>query len=302
MKALVTGSAGFIGKNLVEALGNAGHLAARFDSELHPRLNLFDKEALSYSLKNADVVFHLAANADVRRGPEHPGLDFLVNAQGTLALLEAMRETGCRRIVFASTGSVYGENQPVPTPETAKFPRQTSFYGASKLAAEAFISAYCEAFGFQSHIMRLVSVLGPGYSHGHVLDFVRALERDPTRLHVLGDGMQRKSYVHVSDVVKAMIHVSLFEDAPLWNVWNVGTDEAATVRQNVQTICGELGVNPEVRYGTESRGWIGDVPEILLDCAKLRMNGWTPAWSIKDAVIDTVRYIKGRPGPLPTPS
>ena len=156
-------------------------------------------------MKGADFVFHLAANADVRFGTEHPERDLDQNTIATFNVLEAMRANGCKRIGFSSTGSIYGEPEIFPTPEDAPFPLQTSLYGASKLAAEGMIQAYCEGFGFQGYIFRFVSILGERYTHGHVFDFYKKLSDDPTRLHVLGDGKQRKSYLYVHDCIDAML-------------------------------------------------------------------------------------------------
>src|SRR5262249_18846543 len=159
---------------------------------------------------------------------EHPERDLQQNTLGTFNVLEAMRERGVRRIVFASTGSVYGEPAVFPTPEDAPFPVQTSLYAASKLAGEALIQAYCEGFGFQSHIFRFVSILGDRYSHGHVFDFFKSLRDNPGELYVLGNGEQRKSYLHVDDCIDAILLALEHATAPV-NVLNLGTDEFCRV-------------------------------------------------------------------------
>src|SRR5262249_38398662 len=156
-------------------------------------------------MRGAELVIHLAANADVRFGTEHPRRDVEQNTLATFNVLEAMRASGVTRIAFASTGSIYGEAAVFPTPEDAPFPIQTSFYGASNLAAEGLIQAYAEGFGFQGYIFRFVSILGERYTHGHVLDFYRQLREHPDRLDVLGNGRQRKSYLHVEDCIAAML-------------------------------------------------------------------------------------------------
>src|SRR5262249_54570563 len=160
-----------------------------------------DENRLTEALAGSEFVFHLAANADVRFGTNHPRRDLEQNTIATFNVLEAMRANGIAKIAFSSTGSVYGEAKTIPTPEDAPCPVQTSLYGASKIAGEGLISAYCEGFGFQGWIFRFVSVLGPRYTHGHVFDFFRKLSADPTRLEVLGNGTQRKSYMHVNDCV-----------------------------------------------------------------------------------------------------
>ena len=204
MTYVVTGCAGFIGSNLVDRLLRDGHAVVGYDNfstgqpeflsdaGRSPRFTLvrgdtLDLDALTAATRGAEAVFHLAANADVRFGTDDPRRDLEQNTVATFNVLEAMRGNGIRRIAFASTGSIYGEPEVFPTPETAPFPVQTSLYGASKLAAEGLIQAYCEGFGFQGHIFRFVSILGERYTHGHVVDFYRQLRADPSRLHVLGN-------------------------------------------------------------------------------------------------------------------
>jgi UDP-glucose 4-epimerase len=208
--AFVTGAAGFIGSHLVDRLLADGHQVTGFDNLSTGRMeflqtalvspsynfiqgDLLDKAALSAALNQSEMVFHLAANADVRFGTQHPSKDLEQNTIATFNVLEAMRENDVRSIAFSSTGSVYGEARVFPTPEDAPFPIQTSLYGASKLACEGLIEAYCEGFGFKGFIFRFVSILGERYSHGHVFDFYQKLKSDPSQLKVLGDGHQKKS-------------------------------------------------------------------------------------------------------------
>ena len=213
-RACVTGGAGFIGSNLVDrltALGVEVVIVDDFSTGRHEFLSdaalaagvrliegdVLDTSTLERAVDGCDWVFHLQANADLRRGLEHPRRDLEQNTIATSNVLEAMRAVGVTQIAFASTGSVYGEPVMFPTPEDAPFPIQTSLYAASKLAGEALIAAYATGYGFTGVICRFVSVLGERYTHGHVFDFYRALKRDPTRLRVLGDGRQEKSYLHV---------------------------------------------------------------------------------------------------------
>src|SRR5581483_9572238 len=169
--------------------------------------DLLDAEHLTASLAGAEFVCHLAANADVRFGTQHPRKDLDHNTIGTFHVLEAMRANGVRRIAFSSTGSIYGEPSVFPTPETCPFPVQTSLYGASKLAGEGMIAAYCTGFAFQGFVFRFVSILGERYTHGHVFDFYFKLLRHPHQVEVLGDGTQRKSYLYVQDCIDAMFTV-----------------------------------------------------------------------------------------------
>src|ERR1700685_2624900 len=196
LRVLVTGAAGFIGSNMVDRLLSDGHNVAGFDNLStgqrrfletalqHPHFtfhqaDLLDRKSLELAMEGIELVVHFAANADVRFGTEHPRKDLDQNTIATWNVLEAMREQGCKRIVFSSTGSVYGEPEIFPTPETCPFPLQTSLYDASKLAAEGLIQAYSEGFGMQGYIFRFVSILGERYSHGHVFDFYQQLAEHP---------------------------------------------------------------------------------------------------------------------------
>jgi UDP-glucose 4-epimerase len=311
MRIFVTGAAGFIGSNLVDRLLEAGHTVVGFDnfstgftsfleraerSENFRLLrgDLLQPQGLPAAVAGADIVFHLSANADVRFGTEHPRRDLEQNVIATQNLLEAMRESGVRRIAFSSTGSVYGETKVIPTPEDAPFPIQTSLYGASKVAAEGLIAAYCEGFGFQGTVFRFVSILGERYSHGHVFDFCRSLRADPANLQILGNGRQRKSYLHVADCIAAMMTAVARPDDK-FAIYNLGTDEYCEVRDSVGWICERLSLQPDLHYTGGDRGWIGDNPFILLDCAKIRALGWRPRFSIREGVEATVDYLLVNP-------
>ena len=303
----VTGAAGFIGSNLTDRLLSQGHRVIGFDNLstgqqrfIDPALrcpgfrlvrgDLLDREALTEAMSGCDIVFHLAANADVRFGTEHPRRDLDQNAIATWNVLEAMRAHGIRRIAFSSTGSIYGEAKVIPTPEDCPFPIQTSLYGASKLAAEGLIAAYCEGFGMQAFIFRFVSILGERYSHGHVFDFYKQLLDHPDRLRILGNGLQRKSYLYVQDCGDAVL--AAVESAPAKvNIFNLGTDEYCHVKDSVGWICERLGLKPELEFTGGERGWIGDNPFILLDCARMRALGWQPRHNIRDSIVKTVEYL-----------
>jgi UDP-glucose 4-epimerase len=220
---------------------------------------------------------------------EHPARDLEQNVFVTHNVLEGVRLAGVREIVFSSTGSVYGETEVIPTPEDAPFPRQTSLYGASKLASEGFIAAYAEGYGISATIYRFVSVLGHAYSHGHVIDFVTQLLEDPDRLHILGDGSQRKSYLEVSDCVQAI--VARLGEVHGFEVFNLGVDDYCTVDQSAGWICERLGVKPDRTYSGGNRGWVGDNPFIFLDTTRIRSTGWSPRFSIREAVERTVDFL-----------
>ncbi len=262
--------------------------------------DLLDRTALASALRDAELVVHLAANADVRFGTQHPRRDLDQNTIATWNVLEAMREQGCKRIVFSSTGSIYGEPEIFPTPETCPFPVQTSLYGASKLAAEGLIQAYCEGFGMQAYIFRFVSILGERYSHGHVFDFYQQLFEHPDHLHVLGDGHQRKSYLYVHDCIDAILAALERADKKV-NIFNLGTDEYCEVNDSIGWICEYLRVNPKIMYSGGERGWIGDSPFILLDCSRIRALGWRPRLSIKEAVLATIKYVSQNSPQKPRP-
>tara|TARA_B100001167_G_C16758909_1_gene300265 strand:- start:65 stop:1021 length:957 start_codon:yes stop_codon:yes gene_type:complete len=308
VKAFVSGGAGFIGSNLVDRLLDLGHevtvydnlstgllqfleYARDFDRFRLVKGDLLDEDSLSEAITGHEFVFHLAANADVRFGTEHPRRDLEQNTIVTYNILEAMRNHGIRKIAFASTGSVYGEATVIPTPEGAPFPIQTSLYAASKLAGEGMIAAYCEGFGFQSWIFRFVSILGERYTHGHVFDFYRELKQNPSRLEVLGNGKQRKSYLYIQDCIDAIL-LALEKSNESVNVLNLGVDGYCEVNDSIGWICEELGVSPKLEYTGGDRGWIGDNPFIFLDTSKIRDLGWKPKLSIKDGVLKTIQYLK----------
>jgi UDP-glucose 4-epimerase len=311
MKVMVTGGAGFIGSNLVDRLLLAGHDVIAYDNfstGQRPFLatalassqfrlvegDLLDIGRLSQAMQGCDLVFHLAANADVRYGTLHTRKDLEQNTFCTYNVLESMRLNGVRRIAFSSTGSVYGEPEVFPTPEDAPFPIQTSFYGASKVAAEALIQAFCEGFGFQGVIFRFVSILGERYTHGHVFDFYKKLRAHPEQLDVLGNGRQRKSYLYIQDCIDAMLLAVERAHQPV-SVFNLGTDEYCEVNDSIRWITDYLQVAPQLNYSGGERGWIGDSPFIFLDCRKIRALGWRPNLSIREGIIKTLEYLIGNP-------
>jgi UDP-glucose 4-epimerase len=253
--------------------------------------DILNRDALAAAMAGCDTVFHLAANADVRYGLEDPSRDFQQNTVGTYTVLEAMRVAGARRILFASSGSVYGDADVVPTPESCPFPVQTSLYGAAKLAGESMIQAYCEGYGFTGVVLRFVSVLGERYTHGHLYDFTRALRADPSTLLVQGDGRQRKSYLYVGDCVEAIVLLASRSEAPGASAYNLGTDEVSDVDASIRAVCGHLGVSPRLDYTGGTRGWVGDSPLIHLDCSRLRAHGWAPRLTIAQAIGRTLDWF-----------
>lgn len=311
MKAFVTGGAGFVGSSLTDHLIANGHDVVVYDNfstgreqfleraAASGRLTILrgdvlDADAVLRAMRGCDAVCHIAANADVRFGLQHPRRDLEQNTIATFNVLEAMRALDVRRLLFSSTGSIYGEPAVFPTPEDAPFPVQTSLYGASKLACEGMITAYCEGYGMQTAIFRCVSILGERYTHGHVFDFVKSLRADPAHLRVLGDGKQRKSYLYIGDCVAAML-LALEKAPDRINIFNLGADEYCEVTDSVRWITERLGVSPQVEYTGGERGWIGDSPFIFLDCSRLRRLGWQPTLSIREGVERTVDYLTSNP-------
>jgi UDP-glucose 4-epimerase len=311
LRFFVSGCAGFIGSSLTDRLlaanhqvvgydnfstGRAGFLESASRSERFTLItgDLLDTEKVTRAVAGCEFIFHLAANADVRFGTDHPRKDLEQNTIATMNVLEAMRVNGVRDIAFSSTGSIYGEASCFPTPENASMPVQTSLYGASKLAAEGFIEAFCEAFGMRAFIFRFVSILGERYTHGHVLDFYKQLRTHPEYLEVLGNGSQRKSYLYVQDCLDAMLLA--IESAPgKVNIFNLGLDEHCEVNDSIRWICGRLGLAPELRCSGGDRGWVGDNPFIFLDCTAIRSLGWRPSLNIQQAVIRTVEFLEQNP-------
>lgn len=307
MICVVTGAAGFIGSNLTDRLLAFGHRVVGLDNFTTGRkqflqealknknftfnkVDLYDFNSLSEYFVGSDIVFHLSANADVRFGIERTRVDLEQNTIVTHNILETMRRVGVNKIVFSSTGSVYGEAAEIPTSETSPFPIQTSLYGASKLACEGLVSAYSEAFQMNNWIFRFVSILGERYTHGHIYDFYKQLKTKPSLLKILGNGSQKKSYLYIDDCVDALL---MTVDGKLANgVFNLGVDQYCSVVESVNWICEELKLNPKLVFSGGKRGWVGDNPFIYLDTSKIRSFGWCPNYSIEESVKKTVRYLK----------
>jgi UDP-glucose 4-epimerase len=307
LTTFITGAAGFIGSNLVDRLLGDGEVVVGYDNlstgmpefimsaSRHRNFtlvegDLLDTRSLAEAMRGANRVVHFAANADVRFGLAHPRKDLEQNTLATFNVLEAMRANNVREIAFSSTGSIYGEAAVVPTPEDVPFPVQTSLYGASKLACEGMIEAYAGGYGIRARIFRFVSILGQRYSHGHVFDFMMQLAQNQNRLHILGDGKQRKSYLHVDDCIEGMLLALNASDEHI-AIFNLGTDEVCQVLDSVDWILGRLKLSPQLSFSGGRQGWIGDNPLIHLDTSRIRGLGWRPKRNIREAVELTVDWL-----------
>jgi UDP-glucose 4-epimerase len=252
--------------------------------------DLLDQKKLDEAIRGAQFVFHLAANADIKDNLKDPRKCIDQNIVATQNVLEAMRKAGVREVAFSSTGSVYGDATVIPTPEDAPFPVQTSIYATSKVAAEGLLSSYALGFDFRTWVFRFVSLLGPRYTHGHVMDFWRKLRRDPSRLEVLGNGKQKKSYLHVGDCVAAML-VAIDRGRDAINVFNLGHDDWIEVDASIRIITRTMGVTPRLEYAGGERGWVGDSPKILLDTTRIKSLGWAPTKTIEESVVETLQFL-----------
>ena len=302
---LVTGGAGFIGSNLVsELLKNNQNRVYVFDNlstgrlenlELeNPLLFFFNIDLLSnYEdwpvISNLNYLYHLSANADVRGGVQDREIDFKQNVIVTKSVCDYAKTNNCKHLVFASSATVYGEPDIFPTPESS-FLRQTSIYGASKLAGEAFVQAYSEYADFKSSIFRFVSWIGVGYSHGVIYDFYKKLVRNPKELEILGDGNQSKSFLDVQDGVRGIIDLTKHDKNT--EIFNLGHTEVMNINQLAKIICNYLKLNnTKFIYTGSKRGWIGDSPLVHLDISKANSFGWVPHVSIQKGIINTLNFL-----------
>jgi UDP-glucose 4-epimerase len=309
-KALITGGAGFIGSHLVDALLARGVAVVVYDNfctgcrqflppENSPNFSIvmgdvLEQEKLEAAMSGCDFVFHFQANADVRGGQKNTRIDLEQNTIATWNVCEAARKAGVRGLAFASSATVYGEPDVFPTPETYA-PLQTSLYGASKYAGEAMIQAYCEYFELECFIYRFVSWIGERYSHGVVFDLMKKLRADPTRLHLLGDGTQRKSYLYVKDGVSGVM-TGIAKATQRKNIFNLGHDYFLTVNELTGIILSEMGLKDvRLEYAGGVRGWLGDSPLVQLDTAKIKALGWSPQTSIEAGIRHTVRFLQAHP-------
>ena len=313
-KALITGVSGFIGSHVADTLLARGYEVIGYDnmstgierfldSSRESTLfsfvlgDILDFPLISSVMKDVDVVYHMAANADIRGGTLDTRVDLEQNTLGTYNVLEAMRlSSSARRICFASSAAALGEPSEFPTPENLATPYQTSLYGASKMAGEGLISAFANAFGVESYCFRFVSLLGPRYPHGHVFDFVKKLRSDASQLNILGDGSAEKSYLHIADCLAALMLV-VEDSRPAakkhhpFEVFNLGVSEYIRVADSAKLIAKSMGLEPTFRFGEGKRGWVGDNPFVFLDTTKIQDLGWEPRYGIKESIEETAIWL-----------
>ena len=304
LRILVTGGAGFMGSHLVERLMKENEVVVyddysnavveeEWEGVEYVRGDVLDLSKLEESLRGVDLVFHFAASGSVKESSEDPLGTFRRNVVGTLNVLEAARRNDVGRIVFASSSTVYGEAEVIPTPEDAPL-RPISNYGASKAACEMYLRSYSSTYGIKAIVLRYANVFGPRSNHGVVHDFCLKLTRDPTRLQILGDGKQRKSYLYIDDAIDATLcSLSSSKD---FDVFNVGSEEQVTVDEIARMVSSEMGLNPVFEYTGGRRGWPGDVTEMLLDIRKIKSLGWAPKVSIREGIRRYVRWFKSAYG------
>jgi UDP-glucose 4-epimerase len=315
MRILVTGGAGFVGSNLIRQLLVENHEVIAYDNLYLGKVqfiesfrtvpgfsffqeDLLNRDKLIESSKGCDLVFHLAANSDISLGREQTDLDLRLGTLTTCNVLEAMRRNGIPHLIFASTSAVYGEAQTVPTPEDYGPLQPISLYGASKLAAEGFITAFVHNYGIQAWIYRFGNVAGPNSTHGIFYDFIHRLNLDQTRLRILGDGLQAKPYIHVADLIDGMLfgYHHARNDVNVFNLSTKGNTSVTTIADAIVKAYGLSNVKYE--YTGTKRGWIGDVPRVALDVSRMQAIGWrerlTSDQTVHQAAQELVRQFATR--------
>ncbi len=307
MKAFVTGGAGFIGSHLVDRLIEKGNKVTVFDNLSSGKKDfinhhfdnknfifieddLLNKKRIKETIKDHDVVFHIAANPDVRGGATDPSIAEK-DMQATYNLLDAMRKTDVKKIVFSSSSVIYGETPEKPLPENYGPLLPISVYGAAKLASEGLISSFAHTFDMQGWIFRFANVVGIRGTHGVIVDFINKLKKNPNELEILGDGKQKKPYLYVTECVDGIMHGFERSDEEI-NVFNLGVDSATRVTRIGELVVEEMGLKDvEFKYTGGKRGWKGDVPHFQFDIGKIKKLGWKPELSSDEAVRKAIRDL-----------
>lgn len=307
-RIVVTGGAGFIGSNLIDRLLEKGNRVIVFDNLSSGKMefiehhlenpdfsfvkgDLLDPGAIDRACKDADMVYHVAANPDVKLGASDTKVHLDQNILATYNLLEAMRKGSAKRIAFTSTSTVYGEASIMPTPENYGPLVPISLYGASKLACEALITSYSHTFDMQAWIFRFANIVGPRSTHGITVDFIKKLQENPHRLEILGDGKQEKSYLHVSECVDAILF-AIEKSKEEVNIFNIGSEDTISATGIGRVVVEEMGLSDvEFTYTGGSRGWKGDVPRMRLGIEKLKAIGWKPSYTSERSVRETAKAV-----------
>ncbi|MBL6732130.1 MAG: NAD-dependent epimerase/dehydratase family protein [Candidatus Poseidoniaceae archaeon] len=308
MRALVTGGAGFIGSHLIDALIASGYKVRVIDNLSSGKLEFisthiengdlefYEGDLTSISdvnkaTKGVDCVFHLAANPDIRLGTRVTDTDLKQGTIATYNLLESMRINGVKKIAFASSSVVYGEDAPLPTPESYGPCLPISLYGASKLACEGLITSWAGTFDFQAWIFRFANIIGERGTHGVIFDFIHKLKNDNSRLEVLGNGLQEKSYMEVKECVNAILHVYKTQNKQI-NLFNLGSHDTCSVKRIAEIVTEETGYNnAKIEYTGGSRGWAGDIPRARLGIEKMLSTGYAVEYNSEAAVRYTARSL-----------
>ena len=307
MRYFVTGGAGFIGSHLVDRLIHQGEVTVydnlssgkiEFVSQHFGKPNfvfiqkdLLDLEDLKEAMKGHTIVFHLAANPDARLGIEDTTLDLKQETLVTYNVLEAMRENGIKKIVFSSSGTIYGETPVIPLPEEYGPVLPISLYGAGKLACEGLISAFCHTFEMQSWIFRFSNIIGPRGTHGVIFDFIHKLKENPEELEILGDGTQEKPYLSVEDCVEGILF-GLKNSSEKVNLYNLGCESTTDVKTIAKMVTEQMGLEKvRFKYTGGDRGWKGDVPQVRFNIEKIKKIGWKPTLSSDQAVLSTIKSL-----------
>lgn len=307
MKIFVTGGAGFIASHLCARLLELGHEVTAYDN-LHLgkeeflkdcktssrfkflRADLLDFERVEEEIKGAELVYHMAANSDISEGAKKTDVDLKLGTIATYNVLEAMRKRRVPKIIFASTSAIYGEADIKPTPEDYGPLLPISFYGASKLACEALMTAFSHNYDIQVWIYRFANIVGSHSTHGAIHDFVQRLRKDPARLSVLGNGTQKKSYLHVQDCIDGMIYGFENSKKPL-QVFNLASRGVTEVKFIAEEVVRQMGLQSQIEFGLEDRGWRGDVPFTWLDGSQFQKLGWLPRNESNRAVSEAIKDI-----------
>lgn len=309
MRVLVTGGAGFIGSHLIDRLVGRGDSVVVLDNLSSGQLAFIqnhiddgnvsmvngDLRSLEDVMKamsmDIDTVFHLAANPDIRLGTRVTNTDLEQGTVATYNVVEAMRRCDVKRIAFASSSVVYGEGAPMPTPENHGPCMPISLYGASKQAGEGLISSWVGTFGLQAWVFRFANIIGARGTHGVIFDFIHKLKADPSRLEVLGNGLQEKSYMEVGDCVDAILHVMQTAEEPL-NLYNLGSHDTASVRRIAEIVVEVTGcTDASIEYTGGDRGWAGDIPKARLGIEKMLATGFDVNMNSDDAIRHTATVL-----------